>query len=181
MSSFKESPQKVEKKNPLGSPCCFFCAEEGMIRDQFQWIIRKRHLLWKYVTPPYRILGHCDQIRFTKASQVFDIKSTMDFPPQNPTGRMPLLLRLCVTPQMKRGSRSESSLLDLQCLDKSGLGFCAPPRKSLVLGIARLRQELAKKGRVRQEWRASLSALDLVTGKLTDGIHNWTFRVGFAI
>lgn len=105
----------------------------------------------------------------------------MDFPPQNPTGRMPLLLRLCVMPQMKRGSRSESSLLDLQCLDKSGLGFRASTK---ILGI-RDRETEAGIGKGRKgttkEWRASLSALDLVTGKLTDGIHNWTFRVAFAI
>lgn len=51
MSSFKESPQEVEKKNPLGSPFCFFCAEEGMIRDQFQWIIEAASFMEVCHTP----------------------------------------------------------------------------------------------------------------------------------
>lgn len=135
-------------RSSMGSLDCFrFCTKKGRFRDQFQWIIRKQLLLWKYITSPYWILGHCERIKFTEVTPVFDIKSTTDFPPQNPVGRT-LLLQLCVTHQSRLSSHSESSLLDLQCLDKSGLGFGASLQKSSVLEIARLRQGLAKERRI---------------------------------
>lgn len=148
--------------------CFHFCTEQWKIRDQFQWIISKQHPSWKYVTPSYQILGDCDQIGFTKATP----------PLQKAEGRIPLPW-LCVTTQTRLGSRSESSLLEVQCLDKSGVGFRASLRKSSVLGIARLRKELTRDNA--ENRRASPSVLDPVMGKFSDGIHNWMFWVGCVI
>lgn len=95
-SVFKESPHGGRKKKSMTPPFySHLCAEEGKIRDQFQWIIRKQHPSRKYVKHPYRMLGHCDWIGFTEVTMVFDIKSTTDFLPQK-------AVALCYAPNETR-------------------------------------------------------------------------------